>query len=122
MPTRTTSALFSLRSAISCAIRVKARCKAAALRTTVESGIKKIESAQMPQADSTDDVRYSLPWRPHGIALKGRPENRRQDPDGLADGWRLRRHLLRCLMIQSVNARSKPISCPAFCDSIHLCF
>ena len=31
------------------------------------------------------------------------------------------RHLDRCLTIQSVNARSKPISCPAFSDSIHLC-
>src|SRR5580658_7331243 len=75
MPTKTTSALFSLRSAISWAIRVRARRKAAELRITVDSGIKKAEPAQRYWADSTVDIPYSLPWRPLGIALKGLPEN-----------------------------------------------
>src|ERR1051325_2013823 len=35
--------------------------------------------------------------------------------------WRVLRHLVRCFMIQSVKARSKPISYPSFSDSIHLC-
>ena len=34
--------------------------------------------------------------------------------------WRALRHLARCFMIQSVSARSNPMSCPAFSDSIHL--
>ena len=39
IPARTTSALFSFRSTISCAMRVSARCIAAASRMTVEAGI-----------------------------------------------------------------------------------
>ena len=42
-------------------------------------------------------------------------------PCGVA-ARRLSRHFGRCLIIQSVRAHSKPMSRPAFSDSIHLCF
>lgn len=57
------------------------------------------------------------PSRPHGAALK---EPVFQSGQWLVP-WRARRQLARCLMIQSVKARSNPMSCPAFSDSIHLC-
>jgi hypothetical protein len=39
----------------------------------------------------------------------------------VAAAWRFLRQVERCLMIQSVSACSKPMSRPAFSDSIHLC-
>src|SRR6266540_1930303 len=63
----------------------------------------------------------SIPWRPRRTALK--------EPAAQLCAWPLResscrclRHRARWLMIQSVKARSKPMSWPAFSDSIHLCF
>src|ERR1700733_14296115 len=43
-------------------------------------------------------------------------------PASTARSWRLLRHFERWFMIQSVRALSKPMSNPAFSDSIHLCF
>src|SRR5438034_1168967 len=79
-----------------------------------------------PQRSNTPLLQHSVfrspvavivfPSRPRGAALKERFK---------ANYWfaicRALRHLERCLTIQSVKARSKPMSCPAFSDSIHLC-
>ena len=59
---------------------------------------------------------FIFPLPPRRAALK-----ERVTVQFIAEAWRDFRQLARCLMIQSVSARSKPMSCPAFSDSIHLC-
>src|SRR6266404_4682351 len=96
IPTSATSLLVSFLSAISCAMRVRARLRAEALRMTVDSDMHSL-------ATSRDDFKGA-----------------RQAGYELAVACRLLRHFERCLMIQSVNARSNPMSQRAFSDSIHL--
>src|ERR1041385_5138281 len=103
--------LFSFRSAISCAIRMSARRTAAAFSTWVDplmvQKMKKLFLAERLLKFGNNVS--SVPCQPRGANLK-EPANSMRYAGVRVGVWRDFLHFERCLMIQSVNARSNPMS------------